>query len=64
MNPMALGKIPPEKIPPDSKPNPIPNLDPTPDSSRGGFFPGGFFPDTESDKVKPIRINNIIVNVV
>ena len=43
MNPMALGKIPPEKIPPDSKPNPIPNLDPTPDSSRGAFFREDFF---------------------
>ena len=31
---------PPEKSPPDSKPNPIPNLNLTP---HGGLFSGGIF---------------------
>ena len=45
----VLGKNPPGKKPPppDSKPNPIPNLTPTLLlTPHGGFFPGGFCPDT------------------
>ena len=38
------GKNSPEKKPPDSKPNPIPNLTFTlPLTLTGGFFPGDFF---------------------
>ena len=45
---MVLGKISPEKSPPDPKPNPISNLTLTlPLILHGGlFFRGGFFPDT------------------
>ena len=44
MNPMALEKIPPEKNPPDSKPNPIPNLTLTlPLTPHGGLFSRGIF---------------------
>ena len=36
-----------KKIPPDSKPNPIPNLTLTlPLTPHEVFFPEGFFPDT------------------
>ena len=36
-----------EKSPPDSKPNPIPNLTPAlPLTPHRGFLPGRFFPDT------------------
>ena len=43
----VLGKNPPEKSPPDSKLNPIPNLTlALPLTPHGGFFPEGFFADT------------------
>ena len=45
---MVLGKNPPAKKPPDSKPNPIPNLTLTlPLAPSRGLFSGGFFPDKE-----------------
>ena len=42
----VLGKNPPEKSTPDSKPNPFPSLTLIlPLIRHGSFFPGGFFPD-------------------
>ena len=57
---MVLGKNPStEKNSPDPKPNSIPNLTLTvllnPHGGGGGFFPGGFFPDTINCKDKLTR---------
>ena len=46
-----------EKSPPDSKPNPIPNLTPAlPLTPHRGFFPGRFFPDTISKTVEVSKL--------
>ena len=60
----VLGKNPPGKKPPDSKPKPIPNLNLIlPLTPHGGLFPGGFFPDTDNN-IRQIRITLCVFSLV
>ena len=60
----VLGKNPPGKKPPDSKPNPIPNLNLTlPLTPHRGLFLRGFFPDTDNN-IQQIRIRLCVFSLV
>ena len=56
-----MKKSPPEKGPPDSKPNPIPNLTLSlPLNPHGGFFPGiAYIEDCEI-----IAISNLLISLI